>query len=166
MKTGMIIVGYQGIGKSTLAKNGNGYIDLESSNFFVGGQRDANWYRVYCQIAWHLAVQGYRVFTSSHQVVRDTFAGMNTTFPKVIVFPDPKLKDKWIRRLEIRFANCNSNKNFKALKNAQDRFDENIDELRNHDGFDPISINSMDYDLHALIEAYLDGYKDGETECG
>ena len=38
----MIIVGYQWIGKSTLANNETGVIDLESSNFFVDGKRDEN----------------------------------------------------------------------------------------------------------------------------
>lgn len=36
----MIIIGYQGIGKSTLAKNSLKYIDLESGNFWINGERD------------------------------------------------------------------------------------------------------------------------------
>ena len=61
-KRGAIISGYQGIGKSTLSKAGNGYIDLESGNFFADGYRADDWYVVYSQIAIHLAEQGYRVF--------------------------------------------------------------------------------------------------------
>ena len=67
----MVIVGYQGIGKSTLAKNRNGFIDLESSNFFVNGERSPDWYIPYCEIALDLSKQGYDVFVSSHKVVRD-----------------------------------------------------------------------------------------------
>lgn len=33
----MIIIGYQGIGKSTLAHEDNKYIDLESGNFWYQG---------------------------------------------------------------------------------------------------------------------------------
>jgi len=35
----MIVIGYQGIGKSTLSKTNDKYIDLESGNFFVDGTR-------------------------------------------------------------------------------------------------------------------------------
>lgn len=58
----MIFIGYQGIGKSTLAGY-NRYIDLESGNFWINGKRDENWYIPYCNIAEHLSEQGYRVHT-------------------------------------------------------------------------------------------------------
>ena len=47
----MIIIGYQGIGKSTLANNKNGYIDLESSSFWNNGTRIPDWHIYYCRIA-------------------------------------------------------------------------------------------------------------------
>ena len=59
----MIISGYQGIGKSSLAGKNN-CIDLESGNFWVDGKRADDWYKQYCQIANHLTEQGYRVFFS------------------------------------------------------------------------------------------------------
>ena len=65
----MIISGYQGIGKSSLAGKNN-CIDLESGNFWVDGKRADDWYKPYCQIANHLSQQGYTVFVSSHEVVR------------------------------------------------------------------------------------------------
>jgi ABC-type phosphate/phosphonate transport system ATPase subunit len=43
---GIIIVGYQGIGKSTLAYHNKRVIDLESSNFFVNGERSKDWHVV------------------------------------------------------------------------------------------------------------------------
>lgn len=56
MDKGFIVVGYQGIGKSTLANSGNGkYIDLESSNFFVDNNRASNWATIYANIAESLA---------------------------------------------------------------------------------------------------------------
>ena len=66
----MIVIGYQGIGKSTLANKDLRFIDLESGNFWVDGKRADDWYKPYCQIAEHLSRQGYIVFTSSHEVVR------------------------------------------------------------------------------------------------
>ena len=67
----MIIIGYQGIGKSTLANIDNAYIDLESSNFWHKGERYDNWYIYYGKIAESLSRQNYNVFTSSHREVRD-----------------------------------------------------------------------------------------------
>jgi ABC-type proline/glycine betaine transport system ATPase subunit len=58
---GKVVVGYQGIGKSTLAFHNNRVIDLESSNFFVDGERPANWHIIYCNIARALCKQGYIV---------------------------------------------------------------------------------------------------------
>ena len=73
----MIIIGYQGIGKSTLAKNSLKYIDLESGNFWINGERDEQWYKPYCNIANHLSAQGYTVFTSSHKEVREELKNSN-----------------------------------------------------------------------------------------
>ena len=38
----MVVVGYQGIGKSTLAAKDKDFIDLESGSFFVNGDRSYN----------------------------------------------------------------------------------------------------------------------------
>ena len=46
----MIIIGYPGIGKSTLAVQHLGYIDLESSNFKVDGIKIEGWQEIYCNI--------------------------------------------------------------------------------------------------------------------
>ena len=45
----MIIIGYQGIGKSTLAGH-NSVIDLESGNFWNDGKRIDDWYII--DIKW------------------------------------------------------------------------------------------------------------------
>ena len=147
----MVIVGYQGIGKSTLAQNRNGFIDLESSNFFIDGVRPPDWYIPYCEIALDLSKQGYDVFVSSHQVVRDYLAAHHTQ-ELIIACPSKDLKDKWITKLERRYALTGLEKDYKALMNAKDRYDANIDELFNQDGFDYcLVINSMNYDLGALL---------------
>ena len=68
-KKGLIIIGYQGIGKSTAAKHIPNSIDLESSLFKIDNKRHEDWYMVYAKIAVNLARQGYIVFTSSHKKV-------------------------------------------------------------------------------------------------
>lgn len=147
----MIIVGYQGIGKSTLANNNSRYIDLESSNFFVDGERSGNWYKVYCNIAVHLSEQGYNVFMSSHKPVRDELK--NHVVDKMIVCPSLGLKDKWISRLTDRYENvpCQNDKNYKALMNAKSMYTENIKDLISEDGFLIKVIDDIDYDLEKVI---------------
>ena len=67
----MIIIGFPGIGKSSVTRaydgdtNTTSYIDLESSNFV----KDDNWVEEYCNLAIDLDLQGYNVFVSSHKEV-------------------------------------------------------------------------------------------------
>lgn len=148
---GKIVVGYQGIGKSTLAFHNNRVIDLESSNFFVNGVRPNDWYVIYCNIARALCRQGYVVCISSHKEVREELA-KNPAHRQVIVYPVHHLKDKWIAKLRYRYEETKSEKDFKALRNAEDCFDENITDLANQEGFDKIGFASMDYELANLLE--------------
>lgn len=145
----MIVIGYQGIGKSTLAGRNNRFIDLESGNFWVDGKRADDWYKPYCQIAEHLSQQGYVVFTSSHQVVRDQLRGSTETV--ILAYPSIGLKDFWIKKLEQRYQKTGLEKDYKALMNAKDRFEENIRELSEDKMFSHMTLGSMDYDLEAAL---------------
>ena len=147
---GAIISGYQGIGKSTLSRAGSGYIDLESGNFFVGGVRDESWYIPYCQIAIHLAEQGYRVFVSSHAVVREYLGSLPKTVDLFVCFPSFSLRSAW--KLEYRYESSQLDKDYRAWKNAEDRYLENIKELHETKGFKPIVICDMNYSLSRLID--------------
>lgn len=97
----MIIIGYQGIGKSTLAGK-NKCIDLESGNFWFYDLetyqkvRHNDWYVPYCNIANHLSEQGYTVFTSSHEVVRNELKKSKEDV--FIIYPSIELKDEWIKK--------------------------------------------------------------------
>lgn len=146
----MIVIGYQGIGKSTLAGRDNKFIDLESGNFWVDGKRSDDWYKPYCNIAEHLSKQGYIVFTSSHEVVRKQLE--NSSEIIVLVYPSIELKDEWIDKLEERYAISKLEKDYKALMNAVDRYKENIKELSesNHKYYEVV-ITKMDYDLEASL---------------
>ena len=144
----MIIIGYQGIGKSSLSNPYLGYIDLESSNFFVDGNRDENWYKIYCSIAKHLSNQGFKVFLSSHEVVRRELEGCSEDV--VIIYPDISLKDKWVEKLRLRYENTLKDKDYKAWKNAEDRYEDNIRELM-AEPFEKIAITDMNYSLRWLL---------------
>ena len=145
----MIVIGYQGIGKSTLAGRDNKFIDLESGNFWVDGKRADDWYKPYCQIAEHLSQQGYIVFTSSHEVVRKQLDGSRELI--VVVYPSVELKDKWIVKLERRHKESGLDKDYKALMNAKDRYEENIKELEMCSSFEKMCLTKIDYDLEAAL---------------
>lgn len=145
----MIIIGYQGIGKSTLAKDSWKYIDLESGNFWINGERDEQWYKPYCNIANHLSAQGYTVFTSSHKEVREELK--NSSEVVKIAFPALELKTDWLIRLKDRYNESMLEKDYKALMNASLYYETDINDLMN-EPFDKIVINNIDYNLRKLIE--------------
>src|SRR5574344_88303 len=144
----MIIIGYQGIGKSTLANKDDKFIDLESGNFWIDGKRYDDWYKPYCNIAKNLSKQGKNVFISSHKVVRNELK--DTDEKILIIYPSLKLKNEWINKLEERYSITKLEKDYKALMNAKDKYDENILELSNNN-FIKIEIKNIDYDLKSII---------------
>lgn len=156
----MIIIGYQGVGKSTLAEGtdwfpeselGNGIIDLESSSFWVNGKRDENWYKIYANIAHHLSQQGHIVFTASHGAVREELKKYEDEDYIRCLYPSLELKDEWVEKLEKRYNETGLDKDFKAWKNAEQCYEENIKDMMNSGFKDPIEITSMDYDLGLMI---------------
>ena len=159
----MIVIGYQGIGKRTLAKLSDKYIDLESGCFWVDGKRSEDWYKPYCKIAEHLSQQGYVVFTSSHQVVRDELK--NSSEVVMCCAPALELKSYWTVKLKERYEESLLEKDFKAWKNAEDRYEENIKEMVDS-GFPMIWIKEIPYNLEALlVEAKFNKEnKDGTAE--
>lgn len=146
----MIVIGYQGIGKSTLARKSFRYIDLESSALRQGDIRWHNWYEPYCMIAEWLSRQGYTVFVSSHKEVRD-YLNEFCEEPFCAVVPSEDIKDEWIERLRERYRRLSTDKNYRAYMNAVDRFTENIREIKK-DVADVREITSMTYELDRLID--------------
>lgn len=160
----MIFAGYQGIGKSTLAKENIAVIDLESGNFWIPKTEDdynsdepelvrsEDWYKYYINIAKHLSDQGKTVFISSHKVVRDELNKRNITFG--VICPSPIIKDEWLERLEKRFNQTHLEKDFKAWQNAVQMFDENINDLLSEKN--TFQIEVIDYDLYKIISEFTE----------
>lgn len=152
MTEGLIIIGYQGIGKSSLAGRSR-CIDLESGSFFVGDKRAFDWYIPYCQTALNIANQGYTVFVSSHKVVVDFLKSVS--LPEnvariVVICPRRTMREEWIEKLQTRYDKTKLWKDYKALENAKDRYEENIAELCGC-GLPVIQVNAMDYCLKDYV---------------
>jgi len=148
----MVIIGYQGIGKSTLA-GVDKFIDLESGNFWYYNNdqirvRDDHWYKIYCNIAIDLSQQGFNVFVSSHKEVRDTLM-KNYPDKTMAIVPSIDLKDAWIDKLEKRYRHSNLTKDYKAWKNAEDRYEDNIKEIIDSIP-NTIILDNMNYDLRYI----------------
>ena len=112
----MIIIGFPCIGKSSVANepiNGHsfsGFIDLESSNFV----KSEHWVTEYCNVALDLSSQGYDVFVSSHESVRDYLSKFQDDDDIIEVFPSLNMYSEWMRRLKSRYNNDPSDKNKRA----------------------------------------------------
>ena len=147
----MIISGYQGIGKSTLAVKSKDFIDLESSNFFIHDQRPEGWHQMYCQVAESLSRQGYDVFVSSHKIVREYLKEFSKE-KTILVFPSKEMKENWISKLRSRYEESRSDKDFRALSNAEQFYDKSIDDLLSQTGFLKIVLTSEEYKLGYLLD--------------
>ena len=155
----MIIVGYQGIGKSTLtrADHSDAFIDLESSNFWFKDDdgkniRWPNWYDIYCNLAEDLSSQGYIVFVSSHKAVRERLK--RSTVGVCAIAPASYLKDEWIEKLEDRYNSSNSEKDYKALMNAKECYESNVTDILN-DCKGGVIIDDIHYDLEKSIHHFM-----------
>lgn len=167
----MIIIGYQGVGKSTYCRSHEDSIDLESSNFWFYDKetkqksRWHNWAEIYANIAVDLSKQGNYVFTSCHQVVRDELAKKDYNEHIVILIPSLELKDKWIKKLEKRYNDTKLEKDYKAWKNAEDRYTENINEHiedAKKYNWDIFTIMYEYYELNDYINEYLYNHDEWE----
>ena len=144
----MIIIGYQGIGKSTVCKDNPRYIDFESSALKLFGRRPPNWELPYCQMAVWLSKQGYVVFTSSHKEVRKLLTKSEEYC--IAIVPSLELEEEWLERLKTRYEKSDTEKDLLAYLNAQDRYKDNISEIM-RDVADTFVIKEMDYDLKQIV---------------
>lgn len=176
----MIIIGYPGVGKSTLAAKYDSadyasskgafpksIIDLDSSLFkfpnddmindpFRCGTGKITWdaaIEIYCSVAEALSDQDHLVFVSSHEAVQKRLREYD--YPVGVICPALELKQQWLEKLRMRYmyesrSTKDSNKNFAAYNRACEHYEEDIAALKNN-GFELIEITSMAYDLEELI---------------
>ena len=160
----MIVIGYQGIGKSTLVKDNNSYIDFESSNFKINGGRPEGWEQMYCEAALDLSRQGHVVFTASHKCIRDYLKEHQGSEVVLIVAPSVDMKDLWLEKLRNRYKETGFEKDKLALLNAEACFDENIKEMQNYASVFPFyEITDMSYKLRFLFDNFLKDEEDLKT---
>ena len=162
---GAIIIGYQGIGKSSTVKentkDNRHYIDLESSCWKDSeGKRNDNWYVSYCNIALDLAKQGNYVFTASHEVVRNYLRDKHGDIPIYVVMPFIELKEQWINRLKDRYSITGLDKDKFALLNAQECFVKNVSDLYSYainsdTNILGITLLNTNYNLRVTLEDYF-----------
>lgn len=165
---GLIIVGYPGVGKSSYSSSVYRTIDLESSNFMIDGERDNNWYKVYCNIAISLAKQGYIVFVSSHWQVVERLAGycLDEKYVVAIVAPHEDLSTMWIEKLHNRYLeDQNNEKNRRAYEHAKKNFNFDIHQLSSQTDFPYIPIISMNYSFREIVSGLYSIYIDSSAVC-
>lgn len=145
----MIVAGYPGIGKSTLAHLSKyRIIDLESSDFVVNGNRIDNWYEIYGKIAARLAAQGYIVFVSCHKLLRNYLKENCVEY--FVIHPSLSLKSKWIKKLEDRYNYGEDPKNKRALEYVKKFYDDDINEIINNE-VNRLEIHNINYNLENYI---------------
>lgn len=150
----MIIIGYPGVGKTSLAGRYHQYIDLESSHFNDSfGEKRPGWFITYCRIAEDLSRQGYRVFVSCHKEVQEYFSKSNEYV--IVLYPSLKLKGQWLDRVKNRFENEPSIKNAKALANVDEYYDTHIKSLMNSPFENKLVLSDMNYTLDNEIDNFM-----------
>ena len=150
----MIIIGYPGIGKSTLAVGDNKYIDLESSLFNDDkGEKPKYWYHTYCKIAEDLSTQGYIVFVSCHKEVQDYLSASDEIV--ALCYPALELKNKWFQKLLNRYELYTTDKNLAALTTSLKYYTTHITALDKSPFIYKIVLKSEDYILDDEIKAYF-----------
>ena len=83
---------------------------------------------------------------------------MHTTEKFCAIFPDLKIKDDWLKRLEDRYNNSKSDKDLRAWEHAKNSFDNDIQTLINECWYgneyynNVVFINDINYDLQELID--------------
>ena len=157
---GLIICGYPGVGKSSIA-GWNNCIDLESSWFSYdeeGNKKypDDTWCVDYCNLAMRLAAQGYTVLTSAHACVinelRDHKFVLDYKYKvKVVIFvPRPEMKKAWAERLVNRYLESDKDADLRAFIGGIQYWDSKIATIR-HSDFPVYCPDSVDYDFRDYI---------------
>lgn len=149
----MIIVGYPGIGKSTICKYNKNQIDLESSLF---DHEDLYWYISYINVAESLNDQGYDVYISSHFQVRfELFRRhVNDMSDILLVYPSSNLKDFWVHKLKDRYDKNPTDKNRRSYEYVKSFYEKTIENFESSMIPNKIKIEDIEYNLEQLIKKF------------
>lgn len=174
--TGLIVCGYPGIGKSSIA-GWNNCIDLESSYFSHDerGKIIDGWVERYCKTALDIARQGYTVLVSCHESVRNCIYTLQKDYykrwhtpkvPVVIFCPRPEMKEAWAIRLVERYLRTNRDKDLRAFEGAIKSWETNMQYMTRLDYLPIYSPDEIDYDLRDYILKIRkkEGCDDEETD--
>ena len=191
MSIGMIVIGFPGIGKTSISFGKNNFVDLESSCFNIVDPvtnkktKPENWEKLYVSVAYDLAKQGKYVCVSNHSLVINEILDRKQKdsrldeYPIVFVYPKKNLKDRWIERLTERYDSSVqidkdiADKDKAALDAVAANYDEWIDALERIDPNNvtaygnnvyKIPIIGVDYDLAAALKRFIDAYDRYESK--
>lgn len=155
----MIYIGYPCVGKTTLAKEKNNFIDLESSYFSPFSSAAPANHLTYCNLAIDLNNQNFNVFVSSHRQVTDYlinyYKNIEQTNELCIIYPAEYLYTNWSRKAFERYLKDKSNKNKRALDRILEHYAEDIDYLKRlckTENIHFIEIAKIDYKLAKSID--------------
>ena len=188
---GIIVIGFPGIGKTSISFGENNFVDLESSCFNIVDPvtnkktKPENWEKLYVSIAYDLAKQGKIVCVSNHNHVigelldRRQQDSRLDECPIVFVYPKKNLKDAWIKRLTDRYNSSVqidkdiADKNKAALDAVAANYDKWIDaleclDLNNSMAYGNnvyrIPIVSTNYNLANILKLFINEYKQFESK--
>lgn len=157
----MIIFGYQGIGKSTLANRNIDtiFIDLESSMFRtpMHPERSEDWFQAYGNIVYDLNKQNKFIFSACHQQIRDYIASEKDLkgVMSVICYPSIELREEWLYRLRQRWIDTQLPKDKAALDYAEASYSSSIKALDKDTDYDHLILTKMNYNLHDILIGYF-----------
>lgn len=159
----MIIIGYQGIGKSSISNIETGCINLEPGCFWYKGERIEHWLVLYCNTALHLSSQGYTVLITGYEDVINYMRHFIKNDVIVAVFPDLELKDEWTQRLRERATQSGLQKDLDAYNKALEDYDQDIKIMQSWGG-KWFSISSLNYDLLDIVKFLKNANKEEQRE--
>lgn len=141
-KKGCIVVGYPGVGKTTLSNKYMDCIDLDSSTFDLNTQRGVfEYYHCACL----LAMKGYIVFVSSHSDLTKCILDFKNMVSYVAVYPSLDLEDRWKSRVISRWMTTRSAKDRRAMVRVCDHYVDDITDMKNKYEGRSIELNTTNY---------------------
>jgi len=152
---GMIILGYPGIGKTTLALSQKDIIDLNYTPFKSDSEYDA-WETLYCQVAMSLAKSDKTVFVSCHDEVQSE---LNTEpykkIRKYIIVPHISLKESWLKRITSPYYKrygVDEDQHQRMVERVRKYFEVDIKHLASNEDFTMIYIQQpVTYNLADIV---------------